>query len=98
MLAGMKFASVPAQTEFSPPKSDDFTLTTVYDGILHAAPILIFIATVMIAYFTWRGFQRADEDRKAAQNQAAKDREVTQGILAALQELIRRTSPPGRAD
>ena len=37
---------------------------------------------------------QAAEDRKAMQAQAAEDRKVTQGILAALQELIRRTSPP----
>lgn len=36
----------------------------------------------------------AAEDRKAMQAQAAQDRKVTQGMLAALQELIRRTSPP----
>ena len=46
-------------------------------------------------------FKDAAEDRKAAQaqmaqaaTQAAEDRKVTQGILVALQELIRRTSPP----
>ena len=37
---------------------------------------------------------QADEDRKAAQADAAEDRKVTQGMLAALQELIRRTSLP----
>ena len=37
---------------------------------------------------------QAAEDRKAMQAQAAEDRKVTQGSLAALQELIRRTSPP----
>ena len=36
----------------------------------------------------------AAEDRKAAQAAAVEDRKVTQGMLAALQELIRRTSPP----
>ena len=37
---------------------------------------------------------QADEDRKAALADAAEDRKVTQGMLAALQELIRRTSLP----
>ena len=37
---------------------------------------------------------QADKDRKAAQADAAEDRKVTQGILAALTELVRRTSPP----
>ena len=53
-------------------------------------------------------FKDAAEDRKAAQAQAAaaqaqaaaaqadaaEDRKVTQGMLAALQEIIRRTAPP----
>ena len=53
-------------------------------------------------------FKDAAEDRKAAQAQAAaaqaqaaaaqadaaEDRKVTQGMLAALQELIHRTAPP----
>ena len=51
-------------------------------------------------------FKDAAEDRKAAQAaedrkaaQAAEDRKVTQGMLAALEELIRRTSPrPGPAE
>ena len=37
---------------------------------------------------------QAAEDRKAAREQAAEEQKVTQGMLAALQELIRRTSPP----
>ena len=37
---------------------------------------------------------QADEDRKAAQADAAEDRKVTQGMLAALTEMLRRTSPP----
>ena len=37
---------------------------------------------------------QAAEDRKAAQAAAAEDRKVTQGMLAALTELVRRTSPP----
>ena len=40
---------------------------------------------------------QAAEDRKAIQAQmaqAAEDRKVTQGMLAALTELVRRTSPP----
>ena len=36
------------------------------------------------------------EKRRAAQ--AAEDRKVTQGMLAALAELIRRTSPPSSQD
>ena len=43
-------------------------------------------------------FKDAAEDRKAAQADAAEDRKVTQGMLAALQELIRRTSPPSSQD
>ena len=35
--------------------------------------------------------KRANDQRAA---QAAEDRKVTQGMLAALQELIRRTAPP----
>ena len=51
--------------------------------------------------------EQAAEDRKAAREQAerqaaaaADDRKVTQGMLAALQELIRRTPParPGPAE
>ena len=34
---------------------------------------------------------------KAMQAEAAADRKVTQGMLAALQELIRRTAPPSQA-
>ena len=43
---------------------------------------------------------QAAEDRKAMQAQAAEERKVTQGMLAALEELIRRTSParPGPAE
>ena len=43
---------------------------------------------------------QAAKDRKAMQAQAADDRKVTQGMLAALEELIRRTSParPGPAE
>ena len=37
---------------------------------------------------------QADKDRKAAQADAAEDRKVTQGMLAALTEMLRRTSPP----
>ena len=40
----------------------------------------------------------AQEQARAAQEQAAEDRKVTQGMLAALQELIRRTSPPSSQD
>ena len=50
-------------------------------------------------------FKDAAEDRKAAREQAerqaaaaADDRKVTQGMLAGLQELIRRTPPPGPAE
>ena len=43
-------------------------------------------------------FKDAAEDRKAAQADAAEDRKVTQGILAALTELVRRTSPPSSQD
>ena len=39
-------------------------------------------------------FKDAAEDRKAALAEAAEDRKVTQGMLAALTELVRRTSPP----
>ena len=39
-------------------------------------------------------FKDAAEDRKAAQADAAEDRKVTQGMLAALTEMLRRTSPP----
>ena len=37
---------------------------------------------------------QADKDRKAALADAAEDRKVTQGMLMALTELVRRTSPP----
>ena len=42
--------------------------------------------------------QAAQAQAAAAQEQAAEDRKVTQGMLAALQELIRRTSPPPSQD
>ena len=40
--------------------------------------------------------QAAEDRAQAAEDraQAAEDRKVTQGMLAALQELLRRTSPP----
>ena len=40
----------------------------------------------------------AQAQARAAQEQAAEDRKVTQGMLTALQELIRRTSPPSSQD
>ena len=39
-------------------------------------------------------FKQAAEDRKAALADAAEDRKVTQGMLAALTEMLRRTSSP----
>ena len=42
--------------------------------------------------------QAAQAQAAAAQAQAAEDGKVTQGMLAALQELIRRTSPPSSQD
>ena len=54
-----------------------------------AAVGIWFFGVVMFLQNRSRAKQAA-EDRK----EAAEDRKVTQGMLAALQELIRRTSPP----
>ena len=78
---------------------------TFAEIVLRAGPTLaavgIWVWGTFMVFQNWRKERKADaaqaqavEDRKAAQADAAEARKVTQGMLAALTELVRRTSPP----
>ena len=76
----------------TPPEPSLFAVIAVIaDYILRAGPL---VAAVGIWYFGV-GMKRSN-DRRA--EDAAEDRKVTQAMLAALTELIRRTSPAPSQD
>ena len=66
-------------------------LAVIVEYVLRAGPI---VAAVGIWYFGIG--MKCSNDRRA--EDAAEDRKVTQAMLAALTELIRRTSPPSSQD
>ena len=75
------------------------------DVLIRLAPLTSAVAaTLVVGIMAFRVYEmrrsnnlRA-KDASAAQAAAADDRKVTQGMLAAPQELIRRTSPPSSQD
>ena len=72
------------------------SLTASHIGLAIAAGNML--AAIVAAAGIWvfgASMKRANDQRAEA---AAEDRKVTQGMLAALQELIRRTSPPPSQD
>ena len=72
------------------------SLTASHIGLAIAAGNML--AAIVAAAGIWvfgASMKRANDQRAEA---AAEDRKVTQGMLAALQELIRRTSPPSSQD
>ena len=71
------------------------------DVLIRLAPLASAVAAALVVgimafgvYEMRRSNNQRAKDASAAQAAAADDRKVTQGMLAALQELIRRTSPP----
>ena len=75
------------------------------DVLIRLAPLASAVAATLVVGIMAFGVhemrrsnnQRA-KDAAAAQAAASDDRKVTQGILAALTELVRRTSPPPSQD
>ena len=71
----------------TPAETAGLTFADVIDVVLRTGPL------IAAAGIWWFGFaMRAQNKERAAQ--ADEDRKVTQAMLAALTELIRRTSPP----
>ena len=79
MLAGM----TPYETA---------SLTAAHIGLAIAAGNML--AAIGAAVGIWIFGNRMERSNKRRAQDAADDRKVTQGMLAALTELIRRTSPP----
>ena len=76
----------------TPPEPGAFDIALKFAPLIAAGGIWA-IGIVML-------FQNRSKTKEAAEDRkdAAADRKVTQGMLAALQELIRRTSPPPSQD
>ena len=75
----------------TPAETAGLTFAELVEYVLRAGPL---IAAVGIWYFG----NRMERSNKRRAQDAADDRKVTQAMLAALTELIRRTSPPSSQD